>query len=229
MVKRTMLHNKGFTIVELLIATAVFGVVLLLATMGMLQVGRTYYKGLSSTQTQGAARAIIDDVAQAIQFTGGTINLPADATPGWTVGGRQVRFFCTQEKRYIFVPGVQLLDSGNNHVFMSDNQGLANGCIRPSAWPNGATDNHQELFQQRMRLASFDISNVNTGGPNLYKISIRVVYGDDDLLCSPKHSGDCSLSSDTTYLYEDDLTCKDKAGGQYCGVSYLSTSVKKRL
>src|SRR3990172_9120101 len=60
----------GFTIVELMIATTIFSVILLIVTFGMLQIGRTYYKGITLTKTQNAARSIIDTISQDIQFSG---------------------------------------------------------------------------------------------------------------------------------------------------------------
>lgn len=227
--------QSGFTIVELLIATTVFGVVLLLATMGLIQVGKTYSKGINSSDTQGAARAIVDDVAQAIQFSGGGINLPADAGAwkvNWTTAGgdpvtSQVKFFCTQEKRYIYVAGPELTDT--NHVFMSDDKGIGKGCPTPGSWPADAT----ELFRPNMRVSKFKI-NGNQGSPSLYNIEVRVVFGDDDLICSPGQNN-CSGNTETDFgppdvaTMPEDLACKTTVGSQFCGFSELSTSVQKRL
>ncbi len=58
------LKPHGFTIIELLIATTIFSVVLLLAASGLLYIGRLYYKGLTSSATQEAARNIMQELTQ---------------------------------------------------------------------------------------------------------------------------------------------------------------------
>src|SRR5690606_22524615 len=83
--------QKGFTIVELMIATSVFSVVLLLCTYGLLAIGRSYYKGVTISRTQETARLIVDDVAEAIQFNGGAVVLnPAG------------RMYCIGSRRYSY-------------------------------------------------------------------------------------------------------------------------------
>jgi hypothetical protein len=71
-----------------------------------------------------------------------------------------------------------------------------------------------ELLQQRMRLAKLQITPIGAGG-ELYRITIRVVYGDDDLISNPT---------------QDNAACKVSiSGSQYCAQSDLSTVVKKRI
>ncbi len=90
--------SGGFTVIELMIATIVFAVILLVVTAGVLQFTRQYYKGINSSNTQAAARAIIDDMTRAIQFNGGDINpLTYSGKPaGYCIGGY---------KRYSYVLG----------------------------------------------------------------------------------------------------------------------------
>ena len=61
--------NSGFTIIELMIATSVFAVVLVVAASGILAIGMLYYKGVTSSRTQEAARSISNTIANTIQFT----------------------------------------------------------------------------------------------------------------------------------------------------------------
>ena len=67
------LHSAGFTIVELMIATLVFSVILTIATVGILNIGRLYRKSLTQSQTQQVARTILDTVSQNIKFNGGSV------------------------------------------------------------------------------------------------------------------------------------------------------------
>jgi prepilin-type N-terminal cleavage/methylation domain-containing protein len=65
--KRT--NSKGFTIIELLIATVIFSVILLVITGAIVQFGRIYYKGVVQSRTQERTRAITDSVVRNIQFS----------------------------------------------------------------------------------------------------------------------------------------------------------------
>jgi len=56
----------------------------------------------------------------------------------------------------------------------------------------------------------------------LCRISVRVVYGDNDLLVSPSGNADGPAA--------EDATCKfGISGSQYCAQSELTTVVKKRI
>ena len=69
-------HNKaenGFTIVELMIATTVLSVILLLASVVIIGIGNLFYKGVAQSQTQGDVRTIIDDVSQHLKLDGGNV------------------------------------------------------------------------------------------------------------------------------------------------------------
>ncbi len=217
---RKKLTQRGFTIIELLIATTVFSVVLLLCSFSLLQIGKTYYKGLTSSRTQSAARAALDDIAQAIQFSAGNIYAIKTGTGGTS-------YFCVSDKRYTFVPGQQLTSSPSSHALVRDNPGT---CSDPGGWP---TSDANELLGVHMRLVRLEICQPGELGQydvppsttchhhtpinsNLYSINIRVVYGDDDLLTDS--DGDGILDS-----------CKAGAGSQFCAVSDLTTAVQKRV
>jgi prepilin-type N-terminal cleavage/methylation domain-containing protein len=66
--------QAGFTIVELMIATLVFAVVLILITVGVLTFTRSFFKGINQSRTQNAARTVIETISQGIQFSGGEVN-----------------------------------------------------------------------------------------------------------------------------------------------------------
>jgi prepilin-type N-terminal cleavage/methylation domain-containing protein len=65
--------SSGFTIVELMISTLVFSVILLVVTFGIVHFTNSYYRGINGSTTQDTARTIVDSVTQAIQFSSGTI------------------------------------------------------------------------------------------------------------------------------------------------------------
>src|SRR5258708_12793090 len=59
---------NGFTIVELTIATAIFSTVLLVGLASFLGIGKIFYKGVTVTQTQSSAQAVIDQLSSDVQF-----------------------------------------------------------------------------------------------------------------------------------------------------------------
>lgn len=161
-------NNKGFTIVELMVSMAVFGTVLLVITLAILQVTRVYYKGTTETNTQNTMRNIVDTISQSIQFNGGDIT---------TASGTQVGtpyYFCVGDKLFSFVLGVKLTSA--NHV-LTENV-VANCASSGSSMINTGT----ELLSPNMRLLQFSV--VNTSG-DLYTINLKVAYGDDDVLNNP--------------------------------------------
>lgn len=221
-IHRIKLRISGFTILELIIATAVFSVVLLLAVFGLLQVGKNYYKGVNQTQVQGVVRSTIDELSQAIQFSGSgdTITEVADASNISSTA----KFFCLGNKMYIYELGKQIKNPGDHAFVRTEN--IDDRCENPDSFPPDGT----ELLGQRMRLVDFQIAN--NPGTNIYSLKVRVVSGDDDLLCSPSAIdgvGDCNETVTSNNLDANDLACKSQSGSQYCATAELSSAINKRL
>ncbi len=211
--------QAGFTIVELLIATLVFSVVLLLITYGVLAITRVYYRGVTETNTQNTARNIIETVSQSVQFYGGQVLRPATA-PGAFVAGTSYAY-CIGDQKISFVLGYQIADAPATGKFQSKHAMVLNlpagGCATssPQNLRGSGAINGRELLGANMRLSKFSIQPI-TGSTNLYKITVKVVYGDDDLLKSPA----------TSTATQCNTVVK---GTQFCAVSELSTVVEKRV
>lgn len=218
-------RSAGFTLLELLVATSIFAVILLVVTAGILSFSRQYYKGVVSSTTQNTARAIMADATQAIQF-GSTVQP--------NLGGKG---FCVDNKLFSYQTGRQVTDGGGVAARHQGYHGLilssiASGCsasTAPLAMPASSTlpAGQRELLANHMRLAALDVTADPTDS-TLYTVHVRVVYGDDDLLCSVA-AGDCSSSSMSVNLDKADLACKGNTGSQFCAVSDLTTTVQKRL
>lgn len=219
--KRKFQSQKGFTLVELLIATAVFSTMLLLATSGLIQIGRVYYKGITTTKTQETARSIVAEISDAVQV-GSNTNIATNATPG--PNGEQA--FCVGNIRYSYVLNRQVNAQNNlplqgRHAVWLDLIRQGSACTAPdltAATPqDGSTDvtaaslsKRRELLATNMRVSQFSITQPVALSPNLVNISINIIYGDQDL--SP--GGQC---------------LPNRQGGQFCAQSGLSVFVKKRL
>lgn len=216
-----MKHNqKGFTLVELMIATSVFAVVLIICTVAMLQIGRTYYKGITSSRTQETAREIIEDVSKAIQYESGR---PEPLTTGTSLG------YCIGDKRYSYRLNWQVIDNPNTsqnqsrHALVVDDNTCSGGPAQAVAPSPPANPTGRELLGTRMRLARFDVQQVGAADSNLYRITVRVVTGDNDLL--DDRNGDNMITA-----ADNPIACRaQQAGGQFCAVSELSTVVQKRV
>lgn len=212
---------RGFTIIELMIATLVFSTILVLISVGLIQIARLYYKGITTTRTQQTARSIMDTISRDIQFSGGTI--------GQVQGGGPY-FFCVNNTRYTFLKDTQLV-SGTpdpaknqaNNVFIKDTPPSCGG--GPADMVDLSRDyNPVEMMGINMRLSKFVLCRA--GDPasppscptviplasKLYQISLGVVAGDNDLL-DAAHSRCSGL----------------KSGTQFCALSELQTAVQKRL
>jgi prepilin-type N-terminal cleavage/methylation domain-containing protein len=210
-------HPKsyGFTIVELLVALAVFSVVLVVVTAAIIQISRVYYKGFTETQVQTTARTVMDTISQGIQFGGGTIiGTPTSQTPGTSYA------FCLGNQEYSFRPGYQLVDTTpgidqtNNALVVRTTA----ACSGTSAQNLAGAVTGREMLAPRMRLSKMVVKSVGT---NLYQIQIRLVYGDDDLLVSPSGSPNGPKATDAA--------CKGQDGRQFCAVSELNTTVIRRV
>lgn len=205
--------SKGFTVIELMVATAVFAVVLIVVTAGILQVSRLYYKGVNEANTQSVVRSITDTVSQAIQFSGGDIipTTSGAATPS------SPKVLCIGNLRFTYDLGWQVVDNSPDaskhqayHALVQDNY---SGCTSTSTQSlANQTVSGRELLSPNMRLSKFSVTDL---GGNLYRVEVRVIYGDDDLLKDPN----------------DPLTTciNETAGTQFCTISELSTVVTKRV
>ncbi len=227
--------QSGFTIIELLIATVVFATILLVVTFSILSIGRIYYKSINSSKTQETARSVMDEVAKSIQFSGGDIgpgkpNSSDSNSLAYCVGGR----------RYSYKLDVQVEKTANSVMHQGPYGLVADslfGCTPNATQAQDLTSSSlptksQETLGIHMRVSKFDISQPDSVNyPNLWKVTIRVVYGDDDLLCSPSQ-GNCSNTNPTNFTHippPDDLKCRSETGSQFCSVSELSTVVEKRV
>jgi len=204
----------GFTIVELMIATSVFSVILLLITFGLIQVGRTYYKGITLTKTQNAARTIMDIISQDIQFSGGSINVPVSyPLPYPDLHASDLYAICIGEHRYSVKLDKQIPKETpqalNVDKYSSCNTALPLNLI-PGSGESCNLPDCRELLDANMRIAKFSVvpDATNTG---LYNINLTVIYGDTDL------------------LEDNHQSCKLQTGAEFCAAVSISTTVQKRI
>lgn len=210
-------QSSGFTILELLIATVVFSVVLLLCATAIVQVGRMYYKTTLLVRVTDTARAVSDDVSQAIQF--GMVTNGFYRTGG-VAGG--VQSVCLGSIRYTFAPPSASLGTGAGqmrHTLWKD-RGGAGPCTPVNLMVNTPSALGQELLGNDMRVSLLDIRQGTKldGSPDpagIWTINIIIAYGSGNDLFVPASN------------YR---TCVESiVGGQFCAVSSINTNATKRL
>jgi prepilin-type N-terminal cleavage/methylation domain-containing protein len=208
-------QEAGFTIVELMIASLVFSVILVVITVGVIRFTNGYYRGINSSTTQTTAQNTIDSISQAVQYSRG----------GTSAGG--VGYFCAGSKVFTYTPGKQFGGvpiSADRGLYMMDNSGPA--CSNPAS-PTGGV----ELLDKGMRVISASVTQP-TAPSYLSNIKIKLAYGDDDLLCSQTASpGSCTNETVLTgsQFTNSDVFCKAHLGSQFCSVVELSTVAQQRL
>jgi prepilin-type N-terminal cleavage/methylation domain-containing protein len=207
-------QQAGFTIIELLIATLVFSMVLVLIAVGVLDFNHAYYNGITQTETQNTARSILEEISQDIQFSGSQITSPIA-----NGGSDPEHGFCIGSDRYSYRLGWELVNSSPNitthqtlHALVKDSPGICSG-MSAQDFTKALAGGSQELISQYMRISKISVTAVS-GTTGLYNIDVKVVYGDDALLVNPTASN---------------ATCKIGSGSQFCAVSELSTVVQQRI
>jgi prepilin-type N-terminal cleavage/methylation domain-containing protein len=227
--------NKGFTIIELMIATAILGLVLLLVTEVMMSMGKLYYKGVSLTRIQNDARTITDQVSQDIkysnQFSSGSGSEPYT---GATDDSVAISSYCIGSVRYSYildymigdtnepvsntpeVPDVIVRDNTNASLPASDLVTPYTGGCQPLNLTSTSLladdSSATELMASNSRLTNFSISG---SGP--YTINVDVAYGFLYLL------------TPTSTTPATPWTCNGGDGDDFCGSAGLQTSVVQTL
>jgi prepilin-type N-terminal cleavage/methylation domain-containing protein len=223
------LPNNGFTIIELMIATSVFSVILLLCATMLIQISRIYQKGVIRAQTQEVARSVIVNIAESIQFSGGEVYpvIPVNGTEGYCIDGKLVSYLKNWE----------LVDSTPNQTSAAEETryalvtSKAPGCPDTTTAQNlkaGAVNSSsKELLSPHMRISELtickpgpynpaipDCPNPPPQGSNLYQIKVKISYGDKDLFTPDPATGTC---------------VSNRFGGSFCAISELNTTVQKRI
>ena len=218
---RSSRQQSGFTIVELMVATLAFSLILVVIIYSVLHFTAGYYKAINSSTTQNTVRDIASRVTQAIQFSDSNSSIINN--PGSNSG-----YACVGDEEFAYNLGQQLSAVPYAlHVFQPGSTAcvpVTPTVIASSTWGSG-----QELLGPHMRLVTFDITN-NPANSKLYAIDIRVAYGDNGLLCVPGVSpGGCNSNTVLAKFTSPNITCKPQTGSQFCYVSSLLSIVQRRL
>lgn len=225
------LNNRGFTLVELMISISVLATILLLVTIGIIQISKTYYKGITQANTQQKARQIMDTVTQSIQF--GNFNTFGGDTN--TLGGFDAQSYCIDQQRFTYITTAvqkrEALPSSTTTTPPTARHGLWQDVLTSGVCSDNPVDmslvvpsvGGRELLGDKMRITKFAIEQKDTGPiickDDLYCVSVTVMYGDEDLI-------------DKTAVTIDKWKCQPTAGvfaASFCAKAELTSVVGKRL
>lgn len=209
--------QQGFTIIELLIATAVFSTVLLIAATGIVHIGKLFQKGITSSLTQEVARNTMDEIKNDFEYSGGDFRrlAPNGANQGFCIGSRLYSYRLNNKidgaavRRTMVVRDFANCDM--SPIAAPDDVIAGTGRDPITGSVINVSDQMREFLGQNMRLYSFSVDETPTGSPEPtgLQIAIDVVSGDDDLISAGR--------------------CSGGAGSQYCANSPLVTYAVKRL
>ncbi len=221
--RQQSLDQKGFTIIELMIASGVLATILLIVTVVMIGIGNLYYKGISQARVQDDTRTIIDEVTNNLRLSGGSL-----ATDTWAANNEEG--YCIGNVRYTYVLNVQIgkpPPAGGpvyKHVLWKDVNPTPGSCDIGSIdltqdTPSGGGT---EMIAPYSRLtvfcigASVSASNCPYGSisnSSPFPLTVGVAYGEDDLLT----------------LNGYDTQCKGHTGDRFCSTARLKTTAVQRL
>lgn len=195
-------NQKGFTIIELLIATAILSTILVMSTIMMTRIGTLYYKGINQSKVQDNVRSLTDEITAQLQLS--TDGFTSDIGDNAPIPSA-IRSYCIGKIRYSYVLDQQI---GVNYPHVLWRDSVASGCgvadLRNAALTGGV-----ELIAPNSRLTSFNMQGVLSP----YRLTIGVLYGEDDL----------------TVLNGAAKKCKGELDNQFCAKAELTTLVGKRL
>jgi len=217
-----------------MLATAVFSVVLLIATVAVITVTRSYVKGDVEAETQDAARSILTAVTQDIQFNkAGSINAGAyDSASGFG-------FICVGNDTYFYKIN-QEISSTTPHALLVSSSWVCpptpgNSSYWTSATPPVSQYEHDlespygggsfanELLAQNLRLGQLSITPLSITPPAAggvsYIVTVTVAYGMDSIL----------VGTPTANNYYNYSCPSESIGGQFCAFSTLTTTVTPRI
>ncbi|HSX18180.1 MAG TPA: prepilin-type N-terminal cleavage/methylation domain-containing protein [Candidatus Saccharimonadales bacterium] len=207
-------NTKGFTLPELLIATAIFAVVVLVALTSFLTIGRLFYKGVTITQSQDALRSIMSDVTNGIQRAkNGEVTITASC-------GVNCTYYCISGTRYTALLGPVTGTQTNRPMTpagFSLLKDTPSSCPAPFPFTAAGSiyqlNEATELLGNGVWLRQFGIANPST---DFYNVVLAIAYGERS-----------NFFPDPPSTAYPSFLCKGGStiGTAFCSTNQTSTSV----
>lgn len=230
--------SQGFTIVELMISTVIFSLIMVICLTGLVQISRAYYKGITLSRTQEAGRNIMDEISQTIQLSGSAVSSLPPLLVGPNIPEGNLKnatgVFCAGNKKYSFAIDRKVVNSPSTAEINESKKEIQNAMMRTEEKCTDSmeaedltatvTGSQRSLLGENMRLTNFsvtpvvanDSSAVKSNG-QLWQIDVSIAYGDQDLLDYTDDSG------------KNRVICRSGTGAEFCSIVELTKIVSRRV
>lgn len=205
--KKRKMDNKGFTIIELMIAISILSVIMLISSTAIIFIARQYQNGVTRTTLQSASRQLHQKFTDSIKFSGGEI-IQTDSD-GYSV-------ICVGDSRYYFktpLTGSITTTTGMSNLFFDKN---SSGFSSSTCGAGLNESSSAKLLPNNSRVAQALLA-CDTPSPKSCTLKTTFISGDDDLF-------NVSTSTDI-----DTLSCKAGIGNQWCSIVNLRSTVNSKI
>ena len=218
--------EKGFTIMELMIATAILAVLLLMSSVVMIGIANLFEKGINITNLQNVNRNIVSEITSDIQFSGEKVDSGSYSYPTGAGTSETVYAICFGNVRYSYV--INFPPSNWSHTIWKDEMSSPGSCIPlnigmpipncsvdVNCIPSSTSVTGGDLAGPNMHIAYLKVQSI--GNSQVYSIAIGMMLGQSYLFESS------SVPPGTNYI------CNTNVGQQFCATSSLSAVATERL
>lgn len=168
--------QRGFTIVELMIAVTIFSITITLISAAIIQIGKYYQQGNTKTRLNSLAREIQTNISQDYQFSGMD---PLTATVN--ISGQPHQALCIGTTRYLY-------SINNDQALYIDKISSPTDC---STGVNVSTARKPLPKNAKVNALSFNSASI-TG---VRVLEIRFVVGDQDLFIDNNYNNNCKVEA----------------------------------
>ena len=194
--------EAGFTLVELLLAMAVFSFMLVIVTSGYIQLMRIYQSGLASRATQQNARGVVDNIEQVMRTAG----------KGWTNTGNTT--LCLQTGTGVTEYSVKYSTSTpvQHDLYRKDGLDVDPNCpsvLDVAGWTKlNSNDVDARLFQTE---------TTDSVAGSFGTVVVTIGMASRDLLANVVVTPNADITKSI-------LTCSPGVGAQFCATTTLTTA-----
>jgi len=196
------LNKRGFTLVELLLATAFFSFILLFVLVGFMQVTRSYNKGIITKRVHESTRLIVEDISRSISTA---TSKSASANPIHIIDS-PIHALCVGGTRYQWTVGYRSNTDKQPGFRVVKDSKQCNVAFT-------ASDDTTEMLDDRLTVQDITLGQPVGGGvSNAYIVRVTVSVNDKTLVTGSGESTSCNIAD----------------GDQFCDVATLTTVVTLR-
>lgn len=200
--------QQGFTLVELLIATAFFSFILLFVTFGYVQINKAYNKGITVKKMHETARFLVEDISRALTSITSSVDPSGLIRIVPTANGGSLAV--SDAVCYRWFTGF-----GSSPRLLKDTDGFGGllGCP--------TNNDGLELVDDRIAIHEITIERINTN-TKAYSICVIMSTDTDDLVAP------YSSATPANSFCKGSVECNLINGDQYCDTVALSTVITLR-